>query len=137
MGDVLRLDRKPTNVRDKFAIAVLQGSTVVGHMPYNIAPVVSHFLKRTVNKGLVEVTGARVNRGAGYGVEIPCKYRLYGTKDYIDRLQELITMDNIIVNVYRCSCFTFIARVASNVSPPTMIFYNCTRTPAQVSVIRE
>ena len=99
MGDVLRLDREPTNVRDKFAIAVLQGSTVVGHMPYNIAPVVSHFLKRTVNKGLVEVTGARVNRGAGYGIEIPCKYRLYGTKDYIDRLQELITMDNIIVNV--------------------------------------
>ena len=68
-------------------------------MPYNIAPVVSHFLKRAVNKGLVEVTRARVNRSAGYGVEIPCKKRLYGTKDCIDRLQELITMDNITVNV--------------------------------------
>ena len=70
-------------------MAVMKASTVVGHVPYNIAPAVSHFLKRNTNKATVQVTGAAVNRGAGYGMEIPCKYRFYGTKDYIARLREL------------------------------------------------
>ena len=38
LGDVLRLEREITNVKDKFAVAVTHGSTVVGHMPYNTAP---------------------------------------------------------------------------------------------------
>ena len=47
-----------------------------------IAPAVSHFMKRSPNKAAVEVIGAAVNRGAGYGMEIPCicKYRFYGTQ---------------------------------------------------------
>ena len=36
------------------------------------------------NKGTVEVTGAVVNRGAGYGMEVPCKYRLYGIRAYVE-----------------------------------------------------
>ena len=95
LGDVLRLEREPTNCKDRFVVAVINGSVVVGHLPYNIAPTVSHFLKRSVNKGMVEVTGRRINRGAGYGMEIPCKYRLYGPKGYIDKLKELITVDSI------------------------------------------
>jgi hypothetical protein len=30
------------------------------------------FLSRTCNKAVVEVTGPKVNRGAGYGLEVPC-----------------------------------------------------------------
>ena len=48
---------------------------LVGHVPYNLAPIISLFLKRDVNKALV---GEKVNRlslrGAGYGLEIPCEY---------------------------------------------------------------
>ena len=40
-----------------------------------------------------EVTGARLNRGAGYGLEIPCKYHLYGTAVYIERLETIIRGD--------------------------------------------
>jgi len=61
---------------------------MVGHLPFNIAPTVSRFLNRSINKGTVEVTGARVNRGAGYGVEIPCKYRL---KKYVEILKKHIS----------------------------------------------
>ena len=93
LGDVLRLEREITNIKDKFAGAVTHRSTVVGHMPYNTAPAVSHFLKRSTNKATVEVTGPAVNRGAGYGIKILCKYyRFYGTKDYFDRLRELIML---------------------------------------------
>ena len=44
---------------------------LVGHVPYNLARIISLFLKRDVNKALV---GEKVNRGAGYGLEIPCEY---------------------------------------------------------------
>ena len=90
VGDVLRLQRETTNIKDKLAVAVMNQSTVVGHVPYNTAPAVSHFLKRSTNKATVRVTGAAVNRGAGYGMEIPCKYIFYGAEIYIDRLRELI-----------------------------------------------
>ena len=36
-----------------------------------------------IRKGTVEVTGTAVNCDAGYGMEIPCKYRFYSTKDYM------------------------------------------------------
>ena len=48
------------------------------------------FVSRTCNKGTVEVTGAVVNRGAGYGMEVPCKYRLYDTRAYVERVQKII-----------------------------------------------
>ena len=49
---------------------------------------------RDCNKGFVEVsyiTGRKVNRGAAYGLEIPCIYRLYGPKPYTDRIQDIVT----------------------------------------------
>ena len=37
---------------------------------------------RSVNKGMVEVTGTKVNLGAGYGLEIPCKYHFFLDRTY-------------------------------------------------------
>ena len=34
---------------------------------------------------MAKVTGSKVNRGGGCGLEIPCKYTFYGPKDYIDK----------------------------------------------------
>ena len=61
-----------------------EGNSTVGHILYNLAPIVSSFLSGGFNKGMVEVTGERVNRGAGYSLEVPCKYKLYGPKRYVD-----------------------------------------------------
>ena len=93
LGEVLLLRREPENVHDKYAVAVVkpEGNSTVGHIPYNLAPIVSSFLSRGFNKGMVEVTGERVNRGAGYGLEVPCKYKLYGPKRYVDRAQQEFT----------------------------------------------
>ena len=44
---------------------------VVGHVPFNLAPSVSNFLKKDTNKAFAKVVGEKVNRGAGYGLEIP------------------------------------------------------------------
>ena len=69
---------------------MLDDNLVVGHIPYNLAPIVERFLRREVNKDFAEITGNKVNRGAGYGLEIPCIYRLYGPKLYCNKLKELI-----------------------------------------------
>ena len=52
--------------------AVNETVDVVGHIPKNMAPYVSKFLKRASNSASVTVKGKRINRGAGYGLEIPC-----------------------------------------------------------------
>ena len=63
---------------------------MVGHVPFNLAPYISAFLRRDTNSGFAKVTGEKINRGAGYGLEIPCVYSLYGPKAYIDKLTELV-----------------------------------------------
>ena len=48
------------------------------------------FLKRVESVGFCEVTGSRVNRGVGLGLEIPCTYKFYGRQAYLDRLHTLL-----------------------------------------------
>ena len=45
---------------------------VIGHVPKLMALWLAKFLKRPTNNGKVVVKGKRVNRGGGYGLEIPC-----------------------------------------------------------------
>jgi hypothetical protein len=90
VGETLRLRREPTNSVDKHAVAVVKDGVVVGHVPYNLAPRFSQFLMRNVNKAFAEVTGKEVNRGAGYGQEVPCVFHLYGPKGYIYKMKEFI-----------------------------------------------
>ena len=76
---------EPGNPCDEHAVAVLNEREIVGHVPYNLALM---FLRREIKKGFVEVTSGKVNRGAGYGLEVPCICRLYGPKAYTDRMKE-------------------------------------------------
>ena len=62
VGQVLRLRKEPDNSHDRHAVAVVKsGNTVLGHIPYNLAPLFSHFLARKFNKGSVYITGERTN----------------------------------------------------------------------------
>ena len=85
--EMLRLIPEPTNSVDRNAVAVMKEGQIVGHVPFNLSPIISLFLRRDVNKAFARVTGGKVNRGAGYGLEILC---VYGPKPYIDKLQEVI-----------------------------------------------
>ena len=90
-GQIFKLSREPDNCCDKCAVDVTtEDNTIVGHIPYNLAPLISPFLTRDFNKGTVNVTGERMNRVAGYGLEVPCTNRLYGPKVYVDRLKALV-----------------------------------------------
>ena len=88
LNEELILKRKPTNdrARDSNAVAVKKEEDIVGHVPFNLAPIISAFLRRDTNSGFAKVVGDKVNRGAGYGLEIPCVYFLYEPKPYIEKL---------------------------------------------------
>ena len=74
------LKRESTDDRDRNAVAVKKEADIVGHVPFNLAPFVSAFLSRDTNSGFVKVVGSKINRGAGYRLEIPCVYSFYGPK---------------------------------------------------------
>lgn len=61
MGEVLLLQREPTNIKDSLAVSVMKSTLVVGHIPTNLSALFSYFLSRTCNKCTAEVTGARLN----------------------------------------------------------------------------
>ena len=83
------LKPEQSNNKDKHKVVNLKDEAIVGHVPYNSAPRFSQFLRRKVNKAFALVTGEKENREAGYGLEIPSVYRLYGGKVYNDKMKEL------------------------------------------------
>ena len=87
--EILRLIPEPADSVNKNAVAVVKEGRVVGHVSYNLAPIISLFLKKDVNKAFARVTGGKVNRGAGYGLEIQCVYQIYGPKPYVDKIREV------------------------------------------------
>ena len=89
-GQSLLVRRESGNLKDNNAVAVYFESSVVGHVPYNLSTSLSHFLSQEINKAFAEVAGVAVNRGAGYGMEVPCRYRLYSPKPYIGKMKQII-----------------------------------------------
>ena len=67
-------ESEPHNPTDKLAVAVMKSDITIGHVPYNVASIISNFLKRSFNKGTAEITGDKVNHGDGYGLEVPYTY---------------------------------------------------------------
>ena len=49
-----------------------------------------------------------MNRGAGYGMEVPCIYRLYGRRRYIDRAKEamLKLLNDCLLHYAVTNCIT-------------------------------
>ena len=78
VGDQLSCAREPGNCRDTFAVAIIKEGVTVGHVPRNISPVCSIFLRRG---GMIfcRVTShrrysAELPQG---GMEIPCTLKFH------------------------------------------------------------
>ena len=78
------------------------------------------FLQKDFSKGEAEVTGERVKRGAGYGVEVRGTFRLFGNKDNVERLQmlcdpmKLHSLCCVLSHVYVCM-FNFVTWISTKV----------------------
>ena len=89
-GEVLQLQREPSNPEDKFAAIICLDGQVVGRVPAELVRTFSLFLARECNSITATITDARINHGIGLGLEIPCFYKLNGPKVYVNRVKELL-----------------------------------------------
>ena len=64
---------------------------VVGHIPLVISKCIFLFLTLPGLFLETKVTGKRINRGGGYGLEVPCKYRISGQEEAVDWIKRKAT----------------------------------------------
>ena len=86
VGEILRLTTELTNSHNPFAVAVLKDGYKVGHIPRTASQPASFLLSYRKDDSV----SFCVNRGPGYGLEIPCVYQFYGCLAYIERLKNLV-----------------------------------------------
>ena len=103
-NESLSCKREDDNIHDENAVAVIHsnhiGPRVVGHVPV----LHSSMFKKFIYTIRVLVTGKRINRGAGYGLEIPVEYVFNGNEKALQWTTK--NLDNIGANaskkVERC-----------------------------------
>ena len=79
-SEKLKCKQESTNEVDKHVVVIMQSNSlgkksIVRHIPQNISKFSSLFLMISFTSIEVEVVDKRLNRGGGYGQEIPVKYR--------------------------------------------------------------
>ena len=92
VGQRLPCKQERGNPHDPYAIAVTEGSVIVGHVPREISAVCSLFLQRTGTTLLCEVTGGKrysADLPQG-GLEIPCRFIFSGPNVAINKVEKLL-----------------------------------------------
>ena len=92
------------NQHDKFAVAIVLEERIVGHAPKNLSKIF-HQCRKIPNCTIgYKVTEKPVNRGAGYGLEIPAQWRFIGAKKVVKWAGKNIkkVFENINKKVNKC-----------------------------------
>ena len=98
------------NPHDNYAVSIIRNLYVVGHVPLGLSKTFSNFLSLAACTMLCIVTGKRLNRGAGLGLEIPVMYQARGHEKAIQWLEKTITKillhgdDHFSFNLLAYSC---------------------------------
>ena len=85
LGEQLTLEREDENSHDRHAVSVMKGGAIVGHIPRELSRAYWYFIRHggTIS---CEVTGSRKR---GIGLEVPCVYKIVGSKKLIQRMKGL------------------------------------------------
>ena len=86
--------RELLNKEDKYTVAIMKDKKVVGHVPLSY----SRFLQIPSSSLSCKVTGERVNRGGGYGLEVPAYYVIEGSTLAVKWLKKRIESERAIVD---------------------------------------
>ena len=86
LGEIMSVDREHGNLHDRYAVCLLKGGSIVGHVPRELAKYFWFFLAHggTI---ICEVSGSRKH---GKGLEVPCTYTFVGKEKNIMKLKELV-----------------------------------------------
>ena len=87
-GAVLVCTRETDNPHDNYAVSIIRNSYVVDHVPLGLSKTFSNFLSLPVSTMLCIVTGKRLNRGTGLGLEILVMYQARGHEKALQWLEK-------------------------------------------------
>ena len=91
VGQVLPCQQERSNVHDPYSVAIVDGNTVVGHVPRAISAVCSLFLRRNGVITCEVICGRHYSNDLPQGgLEIPCKLVFSGKESSIDKVQKLL-----------------------------------------------
>ena len=92
------------NQHDTFAVAIVLEERIVGHVPENLSEIFHQFMKISNCTIGCKVTGKRVDRGAGYGLDILVQYRFIGAVKAVEWAEKNIkkVFENINKKVNKC-----------------------------------
>ena len=90
-GDIFNTRIKERNIHDRYAVAIVVDTNIVGHVPRKFSKMVYYFIR---NGGTVtgSVCGRR-KRSTQHmkGLEIPCIYEFSSSKKNITKLKSLLS----------------------------------------------
>ena len=94
-GEFLGTCFEPENELDKYAVAAIKNSVVVGQLAKGktsrFSKTISFYLRASNdNSCKVEVTGKRVNFGNGHDLPILCILHFIGLVNFINKLKEIL-----------------------------------------------
>ncbi len=88
------------------AVAVVKDDEIVGHVPREISRTLYFFLKQSGSCGLCAITG---RRKLGNRLEVPCMYRMSGSKRCIKKFKMLLSKAyNYFINVLTHCLFSLL-----------------------------
>ena len=88
MGEHLVCEREPTNVNDRFAVAIVKHNVIVDHIPRAQSKIYSLFLLRNGTIDCIVIGSRRYSADLPQGVlEVLCKLPLNGKHDKIKKLK--------------------------------------------------
>ena len=90
-GAVLVCTRETDNPHDNYTVSIIRNLYVVGHVPLGLSKTFSNFLSLPVSTMLCIVTGKRLNRGAGLGLEILVMYQARRHEKALQWLEKTMT----------------------------------------------
>ena len=86
IGETLPLSADAGNEHDAYAVGVSKESVLVGHAPREVSRIFYYFLQHDGSIS-AEITG---HRKFGYGLEVPCCYKLPGKPKYVKHAKKLL-----------------------------------------------
>ena len=91
-----------SNEYDEYAVAIVaidhfKREEVVGHVPLFLSKTLNKFLRSPGSNASCKVTGTRINRGIGVGLEIPIEITFVGKETATEWLKKALHRINVII----------------------------------------
>ena len=91
LGECLVCEREPTNVNDRYAVAVVKDDVAVGHLPRAQSKIYSLFLLRNGTIDCIITGPRRYSADLPQGrLEVPCKLLFNGKHEEIKKFKRLL-----------------------------------------------